>query len=81
MNALDRVRPFDWNRSRGVAKLLHPGVTFQDETLRDGIQNPSVIDPKIDDKVELIHLMADIGVHLVNVGLPAASKRNFDDSE
>ncbi|MFO0564156.1 MAG: 2-isopropylmalate synthase [Polyangiaceae bacterium] len=73
--------PYDWNRSRGVAKLIRPGVTFQDETLRDGIQNPSVIDPKIDDKLELIRLMDRLGIHLVNVGLPAASPRNYADSE
>jgi len=73
--------PYDWNRARAVSQLLRPGVTFQDETLRDGIQNPSVIDPTIEDKLELIHLMDRLGIHLVNVGLPAASKRNFDDSE
>ncbi|MCC6667767.1 MAG: 2-isopropylmalate synthase [Polyangiaceae bacterium] len=72
--------PYDWNRSRGVAKLMHAGVTFQDETLRDGIQNPSVIDPKIEDKLELIALMDRLGIHLVNVGLPAASPRNLQDS-
>jgi len=74
-------QPHDWNRARGVAKLMHPGVTFQDETLRDGIQNPSVIDPKIEDKLELIALMDRLRIHLVNVGLPAASPRNFQDSE
>lgn len=72
--------PYDWNRAREVAKLLRPGVTFQDETLRDGIQNPSVIDPRIEDKLELIHLMDRLGIHLVNVGLPAASSRNYEDS-
>lgn len=64
-----------------MAKLLRPGVTFQDETLRDGIQNPSVVDPRIEDKLELIHLMDQLGIHLVNVGLPAASPRNFADCE
>lgn len=73
--------PYDWNRSRSVARLMHAGVTFQDETLRDGIQNPSVIDPKIEDKLELTRLMDRLGIHLVNVGLPAASPRSFQDSE
>lgn len=73
--------PYDWNRARGVAKLMHAAVTFQDETLRDGIQNPSVVDPKIEDKLELIGLMDRLGIHLVNVGLPAASSRNYQDSE
>lgn len=73
--------PHDWNRARGRAKLFDARVTFQDETLRDGIQNPSVIDPCIEDKLELIHIMNELGIHLVNVGLPAASSRNFEDSE
>lgn len=72
--------PYDWNRAEGPVRLVRPGVTtFQDETLRDGIQSPSVADPSIADKLELIHLLDRAGVHLVNVGLPAASLRNRDD--
>ena len=33
-----------------------------DETLRDGIQCPSVVDPPIDDKIEILHLMDELGI-------------------
>ena len=60
--------PYDWNRAQSVARLMHAGVTFQDETLRDGIQNPSVVDPKIEDKLELIRLMARLGIQVAEHG-------------
>lgn len=70
---------YDWNRAGGRRRLLHAGVTFLDETLRDGIQNPSVRDPSSAEKLGLVHLMAQMGVHAVNLGLPASSSRNYDD--
>jgi 2-isopropylmalate synthase len=71
---------YDWNRANGPIQLFKPGVTtFQDETLRDGIQSPSATDPSIEDKIELIHIMDRLGIHYVNVGLPAASARNRQD--
>jgi 2-isopropylmalate synthase len=72
---------FDWNRAEGAIQLVKPGVTtFQDETLRDGIQSPSANDPVVEDKIELIHIMDRLRIDLVNVGLPAASVRNREDS-
>jgi 2-isopropylmalate synthase len=50
--------------------------TLQDETLRDGLQSPSVVDPPIAEKLELLHAMEAIGIDVVNVGLPAASVRS-----
>ncbi len=73
------VPAFDWNRARPRLPLLAPQVTFQDETLRDGIQNPSVVDPCIADKIAIVHAMDALGIQRVNVGLPAASRKNFDD--
>jgi 2-isopropylmalate synthase len=72
-------RTFDWNRATGTVRLLRPGVTLLDETLRDGIQNPSGIDPPLADKVALVHRMEGLGIHAVNLGLPAASARNRYD--
>ncbi len=72
---------YDWNASRGARRLVRPGVTFLDETLRDGIQCPSVVDPCLADKRALVHAMDALGIHYVNVGLPAASSRNRDDCE
>src|SRR5690349_22954683 len=33
-----------------------------DETLRDGIQSPSAVDPRIEEKIEILHLLDDLGV-------------------
>lgn len=71
----------DWNAGPRARRLVRPGVTFLDETLRDGIQCPSVTDPCVEDKIALVHAMNELGIHYVNVGLPAASARNRDDCE
>mgnify|MGYP001546521581 CR=1 FL=1 len=57
---------FDWSACR---------VELDDETLRDGLQCPSVTDPSIDDKRALLHLMADLGITAVDIGLPGAGPR------
>jgi 2-isopropylmalate synthase len=54
-------------------------VEFFDETLRDGLQNPSVKDPSIEEKLELIHLMDSLGIHAADIGLPGSTKRAYDD--
>ena len=70
---------YDWNEVGRKGRLIPEGVTFFDETLRDGLQNPSVTDPTIDDKLKLLHLMEKIGIHVADIGLPGSSKRAFDD--
>jgi 2-isopropylmalate synthase len=71
---------YDWNSVMRRGRLiLQSGISFFDETLRDGIQNPSVVDPKQSDKLELIHLMDQLGIHVADIGLPGSSKRNYDD--
>jgi 2-isopropylmalate synthase len=75
---MDAESIFDWNAGRGGAGVVPGGIWLQDETLRDGLQNPSVVDPRIEDKLELIHLMDQLGIQVVNVGLPASSRRNFE---
>lgn len=65
----------DWNGTHTPA----PGKTVQDETLRDGLQSPSVVDPSIPEKIELLHAMEAIGIDVANVGLPAASPRARED--
>jgi len=47
-------------------------VLLDDETLRDGLQCPSVQDPPFDKKVELIHLMDSLGINTADIGLPGA---------
>ena len=48
---------YDWNTAKGAE--IPPGrrVALNDETLRDGLQNPSVHDPTIAEKIEILHLM------------------------
>ncbi|MCG3173461.1 MAG: 2-isopropylmalate synthase [Myxococcota bacterium] len=70
---------YDWNSLNKKAPMARRPVAFVDETLRDGIQSPSVTDPTIEQKIELLHLMEDIGVGVLDVGLPAAGPRAFND--
>ncbi len=70
---------YDWNEVGRKGRLIARNVTFFDETLRDGLQNPSVADPSIDAKLKLLHLMNRLGIHVADIGLPGSSKRAFDD--
>ena len=71
---------YDWNAVERVAPLSpRRKVTFLDETLRDGIQSPSVVDPTIDDKLRLVELASDLGIHYIDIGLPGAGKRAVED--
>jgi len=62
----------DWNRPDGEAGAA---VQFDDETLRDGLQSPSVKDPSLEQKVRLLHLMDELGIDTADVGLPGAGAR------
>src|SRR5215469_10502470 len=66
---------YDWNLASTPA--IPPGtkVLLDDETLRDGLQNPSVFDPDIEEKIEILHLMEALGIDSVNIGLPGAGPR------
>jgi 2-isopropylmalate synthase len=70
---------YDWNTIHRRGPLLKHKVSFFDETFRDGIQCPSVVDPKVDDKLKLLHLMNGIGIQHVDVGLPGAGRRAVED--
>jgi 2-isopropylmalate synthase len=60
----------DWNGSSEHGRLFEAVVL--DETLRDGIQSPSAIDPSLDAKIEILHLLDELGVAQLDVGLPGA---------
>jgi isopropylmalate/homocitrate/citramalate synthase len=66
---------YDWNVARDVP--IPPGteVLVNDETLRDGLQNPSIHDPVIEEKIQILHLMEALGIDSVNIGLPGAGPR------
>lgn len=69
---------YDWNKTRTVPKPTHSFDLF-DETLRDGVQSPSVTDPSLEDKLEILELMHSLGIRSADIGLPGAGKRAFDD--
>ncbi len=71
----------DWNTAGGFDLLRGRRVTLDDETLRDGLQNPSVHDPTIEEKFEILHLMEALGIEAVNIGLPGAGPRALADTE
>jgi 2-isopropylmalate synthase len=71
---------YDWNSVEKVAKLSpRRKITFLCETLRDGIQSPSVVDPTIDDKLRLVQLASDLGIQYMDIGLPGAGRRAVED--
>ena len=71
MNETDLI--YDWNA--GGEKPQRDSkrkVEFDDETLRDGLQSPSVTDPTLEEKVRILHFMNEIGVDSADIGLPGA---------
>ncbi len=72
----------DWNTLPGCFDYAtRRGVQLNDETLRDGLQSPSVTDPCIEDKLRLLHLMAGLGIASADIGLPGAGPRAVADVE
>ncbi len=72
---------YDWNTVSGAAFTPAGPVLLDDETLRDGLQSPSVKDPGIEDKLKILHLMEDLGINMVDIGLPGAGPRAVADVE
>src|SRR5438874_1272538 len=72
---------YDWNLAS--PPLIPPGtrILLNDETLRDGLQNPSVHDPTINEKIEILHLMESLGIEQENIGLPGAGPRALEHVE
>src|ERR1700751_6280489 len=73
MNTSDLI--YDWNQNFPPG-LKFPGpVLLNDESLRDGLQSPSVRDPSIPEKIEILHLMEALGINALDLGLPGAGPR------
>jgi isopropylmalate/homocitrate/citramalate synthase len=72
MSQLDNLI-YDWNRDRRAAKADYRAVELDDETLRDGLQSPSVRHPPLEVKKRLLHLMDALGIDSADIGLPGAS--------
>ena len=71
---------YDWNTVTPPAIAPGTRVLLNDETLRDGLQNPSVTDPSIAEKIQILHLMESLGIDSVNIGLPGAGPRAAADT-
>jgi 2-isopropylmalate synthase len=66
---------FDWARAGPRTTSWPAHVMLDDETLRDGLQSPSVTDPPAAAKVEILHFMENLGIETLDVGLPGAGAR------
>ena len=69
----------DWNAVGHAGPFTKKPIYLNDETLRDGLQSPTVHDPSIEDKISLLHLMDDLGIHMADIGLPGAGPRAYGD--
>jgi 2-isopropylmalate synthase len=63
---------YDWNRIEPRTVEPKRRISFDDETLRDGLQSPSVCEPPVEKKIELLHLMDTLGIDTADIGLPGA---------
>jgi isopropylmalate/homocitrate/citramalate synthase len=69
---------YDWNHDAAAPRAV---AMLDDETLRDGLQSPSVRTPTIDEKIELLHHMDGLGIDTADIGLPGAGARVACDVE
>ncbi len=70
---------YDWNNVKRRGRIFNKKIELCDETLRDGIQSPSVVDPPIETKFEMVHLMDNLGITVADIGLPGAGPRAVED--
>ena len=70
----------DWNAGTAERRRARP-LAFLDESLRDGLQSPSVSNPAIGHKVRLLHLMSALGIGAADLGLPGAGERAVAEIE
>ena len=71
---------YDWNKVFAQSLLPKARVLLDDESLRDGLQSPSVRNPSIPEKIEILHLMEALGINMLDVGLPGAGGHAFEHS-
>lgn len=70
---------YDWNEIERHVPVVRHKFQFDDETLRDGIQSPSVRNPSIGDKLEILHLQEACGIECTDIGLPGAGAQAVAD--
>jgi isopropylmalate/homocitrate/citramalate synthase len=72
---------YDWNTVEPSTVRPNRRIGFDDETLRDGLQSPSVCEPPVERKLELLHLMDDLGIDTADIGLPGAGGTHAEGVE
>jgi 2-isopropylmalate synthase len=65
---------YDWNLVGDSARPAQR-IMVTDETLRDGLQSPSLTQPDIQDKVYLLYLMRDLKIDAADLGLCGAGEK------
>jgi len=69
---------YDWNHDAAGPR---PVAMLDDETLRDGLQSPSVRAPSIDERIDILHRMDALGIDTADIGLPGAGPHVARDVE
>jgi len=72
---------YDWASADDQAAERPAVAMLDDESLRDGLQSPSVVDPPAETKLKILHLMNRLGIETANVGLPGAGARQRQSVE
>jgi len=68
----------DWNHDEAAPRAV---AMLDDETLRDGLQSPSVRTPTIEQKIDILHRMDGLGIDTADIGLPGAGPHIAADVE
>src|SRR2546427_3848589 len=80
-----RVAPhpliYDWNLDAAVPRPAGHVAMLNDETLRDGLQSPSVRAPTIEQRIAILHHMDALGIDTADIGLPGAGPHVARDVE
>jgi 2-isopropylmalate synthase len=76
---VDNALIYDWNLDQPPPRP--PLVLLDDETLRDGLQSPSVQAPSIEQKLRILLLLDQIGIDTADIGLPGAGPHVARDVE
>jgi 2-isopropylmalate synthase len=72
---------YDWNDIEPRTQAPGRRISFDDETLRDGLQSPSVCEPPVEQKIEMLHLMDALGIDTADIGLPGAGGTHAEGVE
>ncbi len=72
---------YDWASADAGGAPSPTVAMLDDETLRDGLQSPSVTDPPLGIKIKILHLMDSLGIETADIGLPGSGPRQREAVE